>query len=58
MIEQRSLSEKNAPVNKTVLANGLTIITEKMAHLRSVSVGIWVRSETLAHGFIVIPIVG
>jgi predicted Zn-dependent peptidase len=44
MIEQRSLSEKNAPVDKTVLANGLTIITEKMAHLRSVSVGIWVRS--------------
>jgi predicted Zn-dependent peptidase len=33
-----------SPIEKTVLPNGLTIITEKMSHLRSASVGIWVRS--------------
>jgi predicted Zn-dependent peptidase len=38
MIEQAS------PIEKTVLDNGLTIITEQMNHVRSASVGIWVRS--------------
>ena len=38
MIEQAS------PIEKTVLENGLTIITEQMNHVRSASVGIWVRS--------------
>jgi predicted Zn-dependent peptidase len=38
MIEQAS------PIEKTVLKNGLTIITEQMNHVRSASVGIWVRS--------------
>ncbi len=38
MIEQAS------PIQKTVLPNGLTIITEQMNHVRSASVGIWVRS--------------
>jgi predicted Zn-dependent peptidase len=38
MIEQAS------PIVKTVLENGLTIITEQMNHVRSASVGIWVRS--------------
>ncbi|MBI3650675.1 MAG: insulinase family protein [Acidobacteria bacterium] len=38
MIQQISLIEK------TVLANGLTILTETMPHIRSASVGIWVRS--------------
>lgn len=38
MIQQTSLIEK------TVLPNGLTIISENMSHIRSVSVGIWVRS--------------
>ncbi|HST22521.1 MAG TPA: pitrilysin family protein [Blastocatellia bacterium] len=38
MIEQAS------PIHKTVLPNGLTIITEQMNHVRSASVGIWVRS--------------
>jgi predicted Zn-dependent peptidase len=33
-----------SPIEKTVLPNGLTIITEQMSHLRSASVGIWVRS--------------
>jgi predicted Zn-dependent peptidase len=38
------MSQQISPIEKTVLPNGLTIITEKMSHLRSASVGIWVRS--------------
>ena len=38
MIEQAS------PIRKTVLSNGLTIVTEQMNHVRSASFGIWVRS--------------
>lgn len=30
-------------IQKTVLPNGLTILTEEMDHLRSASIGIWVR---------------
>ena len=29
-------------VNKTILANGIKVITRKMPHLRSVSMGVWV----------------
>jgi predicted Zn-dependent peptidase len=36
--------EHSSPIEKTVLDNGLTIITEQMKHVRSASVGIWVRS--------------
>ncbi|HKP86896.1 MAG TPA: pitrilysin family protein [Blastocatellia bacterium] len=36
--------EQGSPIRKTVLPNGLTIITERMNHVRSASVGIWVRS--------------
>ncbi|MEW6208595.1 MAG: pitrilysin family protein [Acidobacteriota bacterium] len=36
--------DQSSPINKTVLANGLTVITEQMNHVRSASVGIWVRS--------------
>ena len=28
---------------KEVLANGLTVLTEKMPHVRSVAVGVWIR---------------
>ncbi len=38
------MSEQSSPIEKTVLENGLTIITERMSHVRSASVGIWVRS--------------
>ncbi len=31
-------------IEKTILGNGLTVITEQMNHVRSASVGIWVRS--------------
>jgi len=33
-----------SPIQHTVLDNGLTIISEQMNHVRSASVGIWVRS--------------
>jgi predicted Zn-dependent peptidase len=33
-----------SPIQQTVLENGLTIISEQMNHVRSASVGIWVRS--------------
>ena len=36
--------EQHSPIEKTILENGLTIITERMQHVRSASVGIWVRS--------------
>lgn len=31
-------------IHREVLANGLTILTEEMPHLRSVSIGIWIKS--------------
>ncbi|MEK6409329.1 MAG: pitrilysin family protein [Acidobacteriota bacterium] len=36
--------EQPSPIKQTVLDNGLTIISERMDHVRSASVGIWVRS--------------
>ncbi|MEK6289223.1 MAG: pitrilysin family protein [Acidobacteriota bacterium] len=38
------MSEQPSPIKQTVLDNGLTIISERMDHVRSASVGIWVRS--------------
>jgi predicted Zn-dependent peptidase len=31
-------------IHRTVLPNGLTVLTEQMSHIRSVSVGIWVKT--------------
>ena len=31
-------------IHREVLPNGLTIITEQMQHIRSVSIGIWIKS--------------
>src|SRR5438552_1472062 len=31
-------------IRRQVLPNGLTVITEEMQHIRSVSIGIWIRS--------------
>jgi predicted Zn-dependent peptidase len=31
-------------IHRTVLPNGLTVITEQMPHIRSVSIGIWVKT--------------
>src|SRR5260370_13385021 len=36
--------ESFRPIEKTVLENGLTVISEEMNHVRSASVGVWVRS--------------
>ncbi|HEY3135567.1 MAG TPA: pitrilysin family protein [Blastocatellia bacterium] len=36
--------EQSGPIKQTVLDNGLTIISERMEHVRSASVGIWIRS--------------
>ncbi len=30
-------------INKTVLGNGITVISEEISHVRSVSIGVWVR---------------
>jgi predicted Zn-dependent peptidase len=38
------MAEQASPIKQTVLDNGFTIITERMDHVRSASVGIWVRS--------------
>lgn len=38
------MSEQASPIRQTVLDNGFTVITERMDHVRSASVGIWVRS--------------
>src|ERR1700741_4065332 len=33
-------------VRREVLSNGLTIITEEMQHIRSVSIGIWIKTRS------------
>src|SRR5262249_49676619 len=38
------MRERAATIEKTVLDNGLTVLTEEMNQVRSASVGIWVRS--------------
>lgn len=38
------MAERAELIEKTVLHNGLTIVTERMSQVRSASVGIWVRS--------------
>jgi predicted Zn-dependent peptidase len=36
--------EKLRNIQRAVFANGLTVLTEKMDHIRSVSMGIWIKS--------------
>jgi predicted Zn-dependent peptidase len=38
----RNNGSRNREVERTVLANGIRVITEKMPHVRSASVGIWI----------------
>lgn len=38
------MAEEIRDIRRTVLPNGLTIITEEMQHIRSVSIGIWVKT--------------
>jgi predicted Zn-dependent peptidase len=35
---------KERSIRRTVLPNGLTILTERMEHIRSVAMGVWIRS--------------
>jgi predicted Zn-dependent peptidase len=39
-----NMVEKVRNIQKAVFANGLTVLTEKMDHIRSVSMGIWIKS--------------
>jgi len=41
---ERTLRDELRNIQRTSLPNGLTIVTERMDHLRSVCVGIWVRT--------------
>src|ERR1039457_897223 len=36
--------KENRSIRRQVLPNGLTVITEQMSHLRSVAIGIWLKS--------------
>jgi predicted Zn-dependent peptidase len=36
--------EEARNIQREVFPNGLTVLTEKMNHIRSVSMGIWVKS--------------
>ena len=38
------MTEELRDIQREVLPNGLTLLTEEMQHIRSVSIGIWVRS--------------
>ena len=40
-------SLKASEVRRTVLANGLTVVTERISHVRSVSLGIWIQAGSL-----------
>lgn len=44
MKPERQMVDELRNVHRTVLPNGLTVISEEMPHLRSVSIGIWIRT--------------
>ncbi len=35
--------DKLRDIRREVLPNGLTVLTEEMQHIRSVSIGIWIK---------------
>jgi predicted Zn-dependent peptidase len=41
---ERAFGEELSDVRRTVLPNGLVIVSEQMPHLRSISIGIWIRT--------------
>jgi predicted Zn-dependent peptidase len=41
---KRAMVEDVRNIQRAVLANGLTVITEQMQHIRSVSIGIWIKT--------------
>ncbi len=44
MKAERRQIENSAGVRRTVLPNGLVVVSEEMKHVRSVSIGIWIRT--------------
>jgi len=41
---ERALQEELRNIRRTTLPNGLTIVSEEMPHLRSISIGIWIKT--------------
>jgi predicted Zn-dependent peptidase len=41
---EEAMVEELRNIQREVLPNGLTILTEEMPHIRSVSIGIWVKT--------------
>ena len=41
---ERAFGEELSDVRRTLLPNGLVIVSEQMPHLRSISIGIWIRT--------------
>src|SRR5213082_1019575 len=39
-----SMVDETRNIRRTVLPNGLTVISEQLPHIRSVSIGIWVKT--------------
>src|SRR5260370_18586809 len=44
MKEKQKMVDEPRNIYRKVLPNGLTVLTETMPHIRSVSIGIWVRT--------------
>jgi len=38
------MAKETRSIRKQVLPNGLTVITEQMSHIRSVAIGIWLKT--------------
>jgi predicted Zn-dependent peptidase len=45
-----NVAEEIRNIHRTVLPNGLTLITEEMQHIRSISIGIWVKTGSRDEG--------
>ena len=41
-IVKKSMTEHDETYQKTTLPNGVRVVTERIAHVRSVSLGLWV----------------
>ena len=41
---ERAFGDELSDIRRTVLPNGLVIVSEQMPHLRSISIGIWIRT--------------
>jgi len=43
-LEKNAMVEEVRNIHREVLPNGLTVLTEEMQHIRSVSIGIWIKT--------------